>query len=100
MNTKSFEILENSSFLGYLKNKGVSNELQQEWCNIIKANVTRFNNKDFYEISEIIESLAIAGIDGDIINMTACTISEDNDIEIDPGLAKSFMIYLKKANNR
>ena len=95
MNTKSFVTLEKTALSEYLRSKDVSEELKREWCRIIKNNATKFRNKDFNEICSIIESLSIEGIDGDIVNMTAFTIAEDNNIEVDPGLAKCFMIYSK-----
>lgn len=95
MNTISFETLENTTLSAYLKSKNISEMLKQEWYNTILENKNLLEGKDFKGISEIVESLAIKGIDGDIVNMTVCTIASDNNIEIDPELAKCFMMFSK-----
>ena len=95
MNTKSFEQLEGSTISNYLRSKGISEELKQEWYRTIIENKDLFEGKNFNEISDIVESLAIEGIDGDIVNMTVYTIANDNDIEMDPDIAKCFMMFAK-----
>lgn len=96
MNTKSFEILDSTMFAEYLKSKGVSQELSHKWCNIIKENIAKFENSNYDEICDMVESVAIDGIDGDIISMTVNIITTDNDVEIEPGLAKCFTMYTRK----
>ena len=96
MNTKSFETFEGTPLFGYLKSKGVTEELQQKWCNIIIENKHLFEGKDFDEINDIVESLTIEGIDGDVVNQTAFTIANDNDVDINPDkAAKCFMMFSK-----
>ena len=97
MNTKSFETLENTTLSAYLKSKGISESLKQEWYNIIIDNKDLLENTDFDGIYHIVQSLAIEGIDDDVVNQTAFTIATDNDIDIDPDkAAKCFMVHAKK----
>ena len=95
MNTKSFEQLDGSTISDYLRSKGITEELKREWYRTIIENKDLFEDKNFNEISDIVEALAIEGIDGDIVNMTVCTIANDNDIELDPDIAKCFMMFAK-----
>ena len=95
MNTKSFEKTEKTVLSEYLKSKDIPEALKQKWYNTIIDNKELFEGKNFNEISNIVESLVIEGIDGDIVNMTVCTIANDNDIELDPDLAKCFMMFAK-----
>ena len=97
MNTKSFETLENTMLSAYLKSKDISEDIKQEWYSTILENKDLFENTDFDGIHHIVQSLAIEGIDDDVVNQTAFTIATDNDIDIDPDkAAKCFMMHSKK----
>lgn len=97
MNTKSFETLENTTLSAYLKSKGISESLKQEWYNIIIDNKDLLENTDFDGIYHMVQSLAIEGIDDDVVSATAATLAFDNDIEpaMDGGCS-CFMLFAKK----
>lgn len=96
MNTKSFEALDNTMLSAYLKSKDMPEALKQKWYNTIIENKDLFENADFDGIYHIVQSLAIEGIDDDVVNQTAFTIATDNDIDIDPDkAAKCFMVHSK-----
>lgn len=97
MNTNSFETKDSTPLSEYLKSKGITEVLKQQWYHTIIENKKSFVNKDFDTICNLVESLAIEGIDGDIVNQTAFTIANDNDIDIAPDkAAKCFMIFSKR----
>ena len=97
MNTKSFDALDNTMLSAYLKSKDMPEALKQKWYNTIIENKDLFENADFDGIYHIVQSLAIEGIDDDVVNQTAFTIATDNDIDIDPDkAAKCFMVHSKK----
>ena len=97
MNTKSFETLENTTLSAYLKSKDIPEALKQKWYNTIIENKDLFENADFDGIYHIVQSLAIEGIDDDIVSATAATLAFDNDIEpAMDGCCSCFMLFAKK----
>lgn len=97
MITKSFEALDNTMLSAYLKSKGISETLKQEWYNIIIDNKDLLENTDFDGIYHIVQSLAIEGVDDDVVSATAATLAFDNDIEpVMDGCCSCFMLFAQK----
>ena len=97
MNTKSFETLENTMLSAYLKSKDISEDLKQEWYSTILENKDLFENTDFDGIYHIVQSLAIEGIDDDVVSATAAMLAFDNDIEpAMDGCCSCFMLFAEK----
>lgn len=97
MNTKSFETTEKTVLSEYLKSKNISEVLKQEWYHTVIDNKELFEDADFDGIYQLVSSLAIEGIDDDIIGATVATIAFDNDIEpAMDGCCSCFMLFVKK----
>ena len=97
MNTKSFETTEKTMLSEYLKSKDISEVLKQKWYHTIIENKHLFKNTDFNGIYSTVQSLAIDGVDDDIVSATATTLAFDNDIEpAMDGCCSCFMLFAKK----
>lgn len=72
-----------------------------QWCDIVNNHYHMFEGKDLDEISEILGSLAIDGIDEQVIGYSASIIAynEDAEMNTDKGCCTLFMAY-SKANDK
>ena len=71
-----------------------------QWCDIVQSNYQKFEKRDFDGIFEAINSLAIVGVDEQIIKFTASAIAyyEDAEMNTDKGCSTVFMAYSKSIN--
>lgn len=96
MNVKNFK----SQLKELYPNNGISLDVIDQWCDIVNNHYHMFEGKDLYEISEILGSLAIDGIDEQVIGYSASIIAynEDAEMNTDKGCCKVFMGYSKSIN--
>ncbi len=94
MNAKNFK----SQLKELYPNNGISLDVIDQWCDIVFNHYHMFEGKDLYEISEILGSLAIDGIDEQVIGHSASIIaySEDAEMNTDKGCCTVFMAYSKR----
>ncbi len=101
MNTKSFETIEKTVLSEYLKSKDIPEDLKHKWYRTIVENKELFKDADFDGIYKSVHSLAIEGIDDDIVSATTEMIAFDNDIEPTmDGCCRCFMLFAKNYKNK
>ena len=88
MNVKNFK----SQLKELYPNNGISLDVIDQWCDIVNNHYHMFEGKDLDEISEILGSLAIDGIDEQVIGYSASIIAynEDAEMNTDKGCCKVF----------
>ena len=97
MNVKNFK----SQLKELYPNNGISLDVIDQWCDIVNNHYHMFDGKTLDEISEILGSLAIDGIDEQVIGYSASIIAynEDAEMNTDKGCCTVFMAY-SKANDK
>lgn len=93
MNVKNFK----SQLKELYPNNGISLDVIDQWCDIVNNHYHMFEGKDLDEISEILGSLAIDGIDEQVIGYSASIIAynEDAEMNTDKDCSTVFMAYSK-----
>ena len=97
MNIENFK----TQLIAYCANNSLKSVEVDKWCDIVNNHYHMFEGKDLYEISEILGSLAIDGIDEQVIGYSASIIAynEDAEMNTDKDCCKVFMAY-SKANDK
>lgn len=97
MNIENFK----TQLIAYCAYTSIQSDALDKWCGIVNSNYHMFNGKDLDEISEVLSSLMIDGIDAQVVRYSASIIAyhENAEMNTDKDCCTVFMAY-SRANNK